>query len=819
MVEPRWLVDCVAAQKLLPTQSYLYAGFKDPTQSSLLDFTSSTSPVQKLTLKENNDSGKSMTTSSVLTLKEEENENSSDTYTDDSDFNYDDWSRTEGEMEAEQASSTRKSTKTDPSIRCGRDFVRLYFATSRLHHIGTWRTTFQMKAEKLASNYKGPFMLREPPTSADRVILHVDMDSFFVAVAVRGKPEYQQIPVAVAHSTNAGTSGISSCNYLARDKGVKAGMFMQTAKSLCPNIVVLPYKFEEIQAVSLQIYEIFFSHTPYVQAMSCDEALLEFDKNANGIEIAKVIRAQIMEKTQCTASVGVSYNILLAKIASKHAKPNGIFSIRSAQEAEQLLLNLQMHDLPGVGYGMNTKLQEIGVQSIEQLRQFSRSELEVKLGKKSGTMLYNYIRGNDFRPVSLEANMMRKSVSAVVNFGIRFESWDEIVEFMEALAEELACRLKSLNLAAKSITLQVKKRRTGQPIEPVKYMGHGICDNYSKSFALAEPTADERVLALISINLLQQLHLPTKDIRGIGLQVTKVVALNEAATKSEKLLRTWLAGDLGRSADTVPEESYPGITPADPPSRDLTMSQIDLQVLSELPEQVRLEVLSELDQQQASSHPTVHASRQLPPTAHVGKGRGPVEKKPARKSLSTISLFRSKRSANENVNGTKAELEIALNDIRMSQVDHEVYQALPMNIRREIDRYAIKPASGFFKDANANNPFHSHQQKKQVNETVQIETIEEIVQRLLLCVEADASPTSTTSQFDAILARILLEIENLAIDRALQMLRYTRRKCATVSNFAAETVRTGFNQILNQVNEELRTRYDAIFAPQLVAFL
>uniref|UniRef100_K3W5C8 UmuC domain-containing protein n=1 Tax=Globisporangium ultimum (strain ATCC 200006 / CBS 805.95 / DAOM BR144) TaxID=431595 RepID=K3W5C8_GLOUD len=294
------------------------------------------------------------------------------------------------------------------------------------------------------------------------------MDCFFVAVAVRERPELQNVPVAVAHSGNSGTSEVSSCNYLARAKGVRAGMYMQIAKELCPELVVLQYKFEEIEQVSFQIYHIFFSHTPHVQAMSCDEALLEFGADTDGMEEAARIRSEILAQTRCPASVGVSYNILLAKMASKEAKPDGIYQIASPEQAEPFLLSLQIGDLPAVGRQMSAKLGELGLESIPQLWSFSKSELARYFGKNTSDMLVNFARGVDTRPLSTESNMMRKSVSAVVNFGIRFDKWEDATAFLLALAEELQTRLRSLKVQTQCVTLLIKKRREGEPLEPSK---------------------------------------------------------------------------------------------------------------------------------------------------------------------------------------------------------------------------------------------------------------------------------------------------------------------------------------------------------------
>lgn len=131
-----------------------------------------------------------------------------------------------------------------PTAKDGRAFVKSFFEKSRLHHIGSWRTQFQETVRK------HQLLIGKPPKRSDRVILHVDMDCFFVSVAIRHQRELRDKPIGIAHSNNErGYSEISSCNYVARSFGLKAGMFMKKGKELCPELLVLPYDFEAIGKV------------------------------------------------------------------------------------------------------------------------------------------------------------------------------------------------------------------------------------------------------------------------------------------------------------------------------------------------------------------------------------------------------------------------------------------------------------------------------------------------------------------------------------------------------------------------------------------
>jgi len=146
-----------------------------------------------------------------------------------------------------------RSTKEDA------DFIPNFFNSSRLHFIGSFRSHLQdLVAEKTRN--RRPINLPLPSIGMERVVIHIDMDCFFVSVLLRNKPELMDRPVAVAHTGNirgAASSEISSCNYAARAKGVRASMWMGRAKELCPELVVLPYDFEAYEVVSDTIYDIF----------------------------------------------------------------------------------------------------------------------------------------------------------------------------------------------------------------------------------------------------------------------------------------------------------------------------------------------------------------------------------------------------------------------------------------------------------------------------------------------------------------------------------------------------------------------------------
>ena len=157
-----------------------------------------------------------------------------------------------------------------------------------------------------------------------RKIIHVDMDAFYASVEQRDDPSLRGQPVAVGGRQRG---VVMAASYEARKFGVRSAMPSVTAKRLCPELVFVKPRFDVYKEVSRQIRAIFLDYTPLVEPLSLDEAYLDVTTNLKNIplasDIAREIRARILEVTGLTASAGVSYNKFLAKLASDYRKPNG----------------------------------------------------------------------------------------------------------------------------------------------------------------------------------------------------------------------------------------------------------------------------------------------------------------------------------------------------------------------------------------------------------------------------------------------------------------------------------------------------------------
>ncbi|CAL4966740.1 unnamed protein product [Urochloa decumbens] len=437
------------------------------------------------------------------------------------------------EKSAAKPSSRSHSTLTDPN------FVENYFKYSRLHFIGTWRNRYRKRFSNLleAKGIKSNADL----SGKKKTIIHIDMDCFFVSVVIRNMPDLLDKPVAVCHSDNPkGTAEISSANYPARNYGIKAGMFVRDAKARCPHLMIVPYKFDAYEEVADQFYGILHKHCSKVQALSCDEAFLDMTDclHDDPEEVTQRIRSEIFDATKCTASAGIAENMLLARLATRSAKPNGQCFIPS-EKADDYLSSLSIKALPGIGHTVTAKLKSKEIECCGQLRNISKDALHKDFGKKIGDLLWNYCRGIDHSVVG--SVQETKSVGAEINWGVRFNDNKDAEHFLTNLCKEVSLRLQGCGVQGRTITLKVKTRREGAG-EPIKYMGCGDCETTSRSMTIAGATDSFVTLQRIAKQLFSALRLDVKEVRGVGLAMSKLEHADLARRAPQgNMLESWLA--------------------------------------------------------------------------------------------------------------------------------------------------------------------------------------------------------------------------------------------------------------------------------------
>ena len=250
--------------------------------------------------------------------------------------------------------------------------------------------------------------------STARKIVHVDMDAFYASVEQRDDSELRGKPVVVAWTGKR--SVVCAASYEARRFGVRSAMPVVTAERMCPNAIFVPPNFARYKAVSLAVREIFQRHTDLIEPLSLDEAYLDVTQNKmqlpTATRVAKMIREQIREELNLTASAGVAPNKFLAKIASDWKKPNGLFVIQP-HEVQSFLLPLPVGRIPGVGQVTEARMKTVGITTVGDVYAMEISLLEHHFGKY-GHRLYELARGIDYNPVV--PNRPSKSISAEDTF-------------------------------------------------------------------------------------------------------------------------------------------------------------------------------------------------------------------------------------------------------------------------------------------------------------------------------------------------------------------------------------------------------------------
>jgi DNA polymerase-4 len=288
----------------------------------------------------------------------------------------------------------------------------------------------------------------------ERGIIHVDMDAFYASVEQRDDPNLRGRPVAVGGREGRGV--VATASYEARRFGVHSAMPAAEALRRCPELVFVKPRFDAYKEVSRQIRAIFHRFTELVEPLSLDEAYLDVTEPAVGpmpaIEVARMIKAMIMEETGLTASAGVSFNKFLAKTASGMNKPDGL-TVVDAQNAAVLLRALRIEDFHGVGPRTAEKLRAVGIATGGDLASASEAWLLRTFGK-GGAWLARIARGQDDRPV--EPDRPRRSVSVEQTFARDVAGREALAAILRELATDLNQRLTSSGFRGRSIVLKIR---------------------------------------------------------------------------------------------------------------------------------------------------------------------------------------------------------------------------------------------------------------------------------------------------------------------------------------------------------------------------
>ena len=346
-------------------------------------------------------------------------------------------------------------------------------------------------------------------------ILHVDMDAFFVSAELVRRPDLRGLPVVVGGTGGRGV--VAAASYEARSFGIFSAMSTYQARRLCPRAIFLQGDHSYYASISSKVMEIFERYTPLVEPISLDEAFLDVGGSVrlhgSPFEIAQSIRRDIKHDQGLTCSVGIAPNKFLAKLATEEAKPSpgpkgpipglGV-KVVEEYEIQEFLDPLPVRSLWGVGPVTVARLDQIGVTTVLQLRNFPRDSLIQALGKTQGAHLHRLAHGVDERNVEARQNI--KSLSHEETFSEDLYSEQRITTEIFRMADAVGKRLRGLGTLGATVNLKVRLKDFS---------------TFTRSVTLPNPTDSGKIIGKNAVNLLESIET-SSGVRLLGVGVSNL---------------------------------------------------------------------------------------------------------------------------------------------------------------------------------------------------------------------------------------------------------------------------------------------------------
>lgn len=357
--------------------------------------------------------------------------------------------------------------------------------------------------------------MTSPVSAPDTPILHIDMDAFFASVAIRDRPELWDVPVAVG----GGGRGVVTCaNYAARAYGVRSAMSGGQARRLCPQLVSVSLEPGIVSQVSKAVRDIFRRVTPSVCMVSVDEAFLDVSGAVRlfgePVHIAEQIRARIRDEQRITCSVGVAASPSVAKVASRHAKPDGVVVVRPGDLAG-FLHPLDVGELYGVGPTSRARLHRLGFATVGDLARTPLPTLQQVFGDRFGTHLHHLAHGSDGRDLDPRRGPGEPdhSMGAQETFGRDVADRATVVRELLRLSDRVARRMRAGEVAGRTVTLTVRFTDFA---------------TITRSRTLPDATDVTREIHGTAVSLYDALRLRHTPLRLVGVRVEGLVSRSRA---------------------------------------------------------------------------------------------------------------------------------------------------------------------------------------------------------------------------------------------------------------------------------------------------
>jgi DNA polymerase-4 len=339
-------------------------------------------------------------------------------------------------------------------------------------------------------------------------ILHADADAFFASVEQRDDPSLRGRPIVV------GGGVVMAASYEARAFGIHGAMGGRRARQLCPHLVAVSPRFEAYTEASRALFDLFEETAPLVEGLSLEEAFLD----VRGLErisgaprqIAARLRRQARERVGLAVTVGVARTKVLAKMASRAAKPDGLLVIEPERESE-FLRPLPVEALWGVGDATAEKLRAHGIATIGELGRRDPADLETFLGRHAARHLHAVAHNRD--PRRVRSGRSRRSIGTQSAFAGGGRSRSDLDALLVTLVDRVTRRARSSNWAGRTVTLRFR---------------FGDFSRATRSRTLAHPTAGTGTI-LAAASALLDASRPMIERRGLTLLGITVANLTHEA--------------------------------------------------------------------------------------------------------------------------------------------------------------------------------------------------------------------------------------------------------------------------------------------------
>ncbi len=365
---------------------------------------------------------------------------------------------------------------------------------------------------------------------AQRTIMHIDLDAFFVSVEQALNPELRGKPVVVGGKPDR-RGVVAAASYEARAFGLHSGMPLVTAVRLCPQAIFIEGNYHRYSEASRKFMAILADFSPFLEPVGIDEAYLDvtgFESLHGTIrQMALKIKKRVKDELGLVASIGIASCKIVAKVASDHSKPDGLIEVPAGQEAD-FFTPLPIGKLPGIGKKTEQVLKGLGIATLGELAKISPSALKNRFGT-FGEELPRLAKGIDDRAVLPPAEA--KSISRETTFPRDTSDRDFLMATLRYLAERVGAELREHNKQARCISIKLRyddfttitRRRTlPQPTDADQ-----VIFQTGAEFLRAALTADKRAVRLIGTGV-SRLNEPARQLSLLEITDRRLEKLNRA---------------------------------------------------------------------------------------------------------------------------------------------------------------------------------------------------------------------------------------------------------------------------------------------------